>query len=103
LGLFFAVRDSASSPPHAESGVVIASAQESPSSNHYAIRVRLDNGRQVVVAEEPSPIGHGVKLRLVVKDGAYWIYDPTGAWVGSLVSLASGVGLCFVGRKLKGA
>jgi hypothetical protein len=54
-----------------------------------------------MVAGEPSPIDQGVELRLVMKDGAYWIYDPTGLWVGSLISLASGIGLCLVGRKLR--
>jgi hypothetical protein len=103
LGLVFAVRDLVQSSPRVESGVVVASVQESPSSNHYSIRVKLDNGRQAVVDEEPSPIDHSVKLRLVMKDGAYEIYDPTGAWVGSLISLASGVGLCLVGRNLKRA
>ena len=100
LGLFFAVRDSVQSSTRVVSGVVLASQQESPSSNHYSIRVKLDDGRQVVVGEEPSPRDHNAKLRLVMKDGAYEVYDPTGPWVGSLFSLASGVGLCFVGRIL---
>jgi hypothetical protein len=101
LGLFFfAVRDSIQSSPRVVSGVVLASVQESPSSNHYSVRVKLDDGRQVVVGEEPSPRDHNAKLRLVMKDGAYEVYDPTGPWVGSLFSLASGVGLCFVGRIL---
>ena len=100
LGLFFAVKDLASSHPRVESGTVLASV-ESPSSNHYSIRVRLADGRQVVVAEEPSPIDRGARLRLVVKDGAYWVYDPTGPWVGSLFALGSGTGMYFAGRKLK--
>ena len=40
-------------------------------------------------------------LELVVKDGAYRIYDPTGPWIGSLIALASGIGLCLLGRKLR--
>jgi hypothetical protein len=102
LGLFFAARDSIQSSPRVFSGIVLASAQESPSSNRYSVRVKLDDGRQVVV-EQPSPRDHNARLRLVMKDGAYEVYDPTGPWVGSLVSLASGVGLCFVGRMLRGS
>jgi hypothetical protein len=101
LGLIFAVGDLASSPPIVRSGVVLASAQESPSSNHYSIRVRLDDGRLVMVAEEPSPIDKGVRLGLIVKDGAYEIYDPTGPWVGSLLLIAVGTGIYLVGRKMK--
>jgi hypothetical protein len=100
LGLIFALTDLVSSHPRVESGMVLASI-ESPSSGHYTIRVRLDDGRQVMVAEEPSPIDNGVKLRLVVKDGAYWIYDPAGPWIGSLIALAAGIGMCLAGRKLR--
>jgi len=100
LGLFFAVRDSVQSSARVVSGVVLDSVQESSSSNHYSVHVKLENGRQVVVGEEPSPRDHNAKLRLVMKDGAYEVYDPTGPWVGSLFSLASGAGLCFVGRIL---
>ena len=103
LGLIFAVRDLASSPPIVKSGIVLASV-ESPSSGNFAIRVRLDDGRQVMLAEQSLPIDNGVKLRLVVTDGAYVIYnDPTDAWVGSLFSLASGIGIFLAGRKMKHA
>lgn len=102
LGLIFAVVGLASSPPIVRSGIVIASV-ESASSGHYTIRARLDDGRQVLVAEEPSPIDKGVRLRLIVKDGAYEIYHPTGPWVGSLLSIAIGIGVYLVGRKMKQA
>ena len=99
LGLFFAVKDLASSHPSVESGTVLASV-ESPSSNYYSLRVRLDDGRQVTVTPAASE-DRGARLRLVVKDGAYGIYDPTGPWVGSLFALGSGTGMYLAGRKLK--
>lgn len=68
LGLIFAVGSLVSSPPIVRSGIVLASV-ESPSSGSFAIRVRLDDGRQVMLAEEATPIDKGVKLRLVAKDG----------------------------------
>ena len=99
IGLSFAIKDSVSSPPRVESGIVIASAQESPSSNRYSVRVRLDDGRQVLV-DQPSPVDQGVKLKLVMKDRGYEIYDPIGPWVGSFIALAIGIGLYLLGRKL---
>jgi hypothetical protein len=103
LGLIFAIRDLASSPPIVKSGIVLASV-ESPSSGNFTIRVRLDDGRQVMLAEEGTPIDKGAKLRLVVKDGAYEIYNATtDAWVGSLFLIASGIGIFFAGRKMKRA
>ena len=99
LGLFFAVKDLASSHPSAESGTVLASV-ESPSSNYYSLRVRLDDGRQVTVAPAASE-DRGARLRLVMKDGAYGIYDPSGPWVDSLFALGSGTGMYLAGRKLK--
>jgi hypothetical protein len=101
LGLIFAVGSLLSSPPVVRSGIVLASV-ESPSSGSFAIRVRLDDGRQVMLAEEATPIDKGVKLRLVAKDGGYEIYnDPIDAWVGSLLSIAIGTGMYLAGRKMK--
>jgi|GEM_PF-6608910 len=102
LGLVFAARGLASGPPIVKSAIVLASV-ESPSSGPYAIRLRLDDGRQATVFEQPSPIDNGVRLRIVLKDGAYEIYDPTGPWIGSLTSIAVGIVMYFVGRKLKSA
>jgi len=102
LGLVFAARDLASGPPIVKSAIVLASV-ESPSSGPYAIRLRLDDGRQVMVSEQSSPIDNGVRLRIVVKDGAYEIYDPTGPWFGSLTAIAGGIVMYLVGRKLKSA
>jgi hypothetical protein len=101
LGFMFAVGDLASSSPIVKAGIVLASV-ESPSSGSFAIRVRLDDGRQVMLAEEATPIDKGVKLRLVAKDGAYEIYnDPIDAWVGSLLSVTIGTGIYLAGRKMK--
>jgi hypothetical protein len=101
LGLILAVGDLASSSPIVKSGIVLASV-ESPSSGSFAIRVRLDDGRQVTLAEEATPINKGVNLRLVVKEGAYEIYnDPIDAWVGSLLCIAIGAGMYLAGRKMK--
>jgi hypothetical protein len=101
LGLIFAVGGLAS-PPILRSGTAIASVQSS-STGHYAIRAKLDDGRQVIVAQESSPIDEGVRLRLVVTNGNYEIYDPTGPWVGSLVSITAGIGIYLVGRVMKDA
>jgi hypothetical protein len=57
-----------------------------------------------MLAEEATPIDKGVKLRLVAKDGGYEIYnDPIDAWVGSLLSIATGTGMYLAGRKMKRA
>jgi hypothetical protein len=88
LGLLFGVADLASSPLIVKSGIVIAPV-ESPSPDNFAIRVRLEDGRQVTLAEEPSPIDKVVRLRLIVKDSTYEIYnDPIDAWVGGSSDLS---------------
>jgi hypothetical protein len=101
LGLAFAVGGLVSGPPIVRSGTVLASV-ESPLSGKFAIRVRLDDGRQVMVGEVATPMDKGAKLRLVAKDGAYEIpNDPIDAWVGSLISIAGGTAIYLAGRKMK--
>lgn len=101
LGIFFAVKDLVSSPLGVKPATVVSSV-ESPLSGHYSIRARVDDGREVMISgEQGSRIGSGVKLRLVLKDGAYSIYDPNESLIGSLIALASGIGLYLAGRRFR--
>lgn len=100
IGLLFATHDHlARDQPTIATGVVIASS-ESPSTNQYTVRVKLSDGPEVAL-EQPSPIAPGSRLRVVLRDGSYSIYDPLGPWLGSSLSLASGIMLRVAARWMK--